>query len=101
MARASRLVGLEDDTVAVTLEPATGDHLVGLLLLAYGITPRERAICREVLAGRSTADIAATLFISPNTVQDHLKAVFAKLGVRSRGELVARLRPNGRTLSEA
>ena len=50
-------------------------------------------MCREVIAGRSTADIAASLFISVNTVQDHLKSIFAKVDVRSRGELVARLRP--------
>ena len=55
---------------------------------------REREICSEVIAGHSTADIAGRLFISRNTVQDHLKSVFGKVGVRSRGELVARLRPN-------
>lgn len=47
------------------------------------------------MAGHSTADIAAHLFISVNTVQDHLRSIFAKVAVRSRGELVARLRPAG------
>jgi DNA-binding CsgD family transcriptional regulator len=92
---ASPLIGEDDDQVAVTIEPASGDHLMSLLLLAYGLTAREREICREVIAGHSTADIAGRLFISSNTVQDHLKSVFTKVGVRSRGELVARLRPNG------
>ena len=92
---ASPLIGEDHDQVAVTIEPASGDHLMSLLLLAYGLTAREREICREVIAGHSTADIAGRLFISTNTVQDHLKSVFAKVGVRSRGELVARLRPNG------
>jgi DNA-binding CsgD family transcriptional regulator len=92
---ASRLIGADEDQIAVTIEPATGDHLLGLLLAAYGLTAREREICREVIAGHSTADIAARLFISANTVQDHLKSIFAKVGVRSRGELVARLRPDG------
>ncbi|GAA2805656.1 hypothetical protein GCM10010470_46140 [Saccharopolyspora taberi] len=41
--------------------------------------------------GLPTAEIAASLFISPHTVRDHLKAVFGKAGVSSRGELVARL----------
>ena len=90
---ASPLVGESDDDVAVVIEPVSGDQLVGMMLAAYGLTPREREICREVMAGRSTADIAAQLFISVHTVQDHLKAVFAKVAVHSRGELVARLRP--------
>lgn len=92
---ASPLIGADDDQVAVTIEPASGDHLMSLLLLAYGLTAREREICREVSDGHSTSDIAGRLFISSNTVQDHLKSIFAKVGVRSRGELVARLRPNG------
>jgi DNA-binding CsgD family transcriptional regulator len=91
--RASPLVGGDDDQIAVAIESASGDQLLGLLLTAYGLSPRERDICHEVIAGRSTADIAEHLFISANTVQDHLKSVFAKVGVRSRGELVARLRP--------
>jgi DNA-binding CsgD family transcriptional regulator len=97
---ASPLIGGDEDQIAVTIDPASGDHLISLLLTAYGLTSREREICREVIAGHSTSDIAARLFISTNTVQDHLKSVFAKVGVRSRGELVARLRPDGSLQSE-
>lgn len=92
---ASKLLGGDEDQIAVTIEPASGDQLLGLLLVAYGLTAREREICNEVIAGHSTADIASRLYISSNTVQDHLKSVFSKVGVRSRGELVARLRPDG------
>ena len=91
---ASPLIGGDEDQVAVTIEPARGDHLISLLMMAYGLTAREREICSEVIAGYSTADIGGRLFISSNTVQDHLKSIFRKVGVRSRGELVARLRPN-------
>jgi DNA-binding CsgD family transcriptional regulator len=90
---ASPLLGGDDQQVAVHIEPATGDHLLGLMLAAYGLSPRERDICGQVIAGYSTAEIAAHLFISAHTVQDHLKSIFAKAGVRSRGELAARLRP--------
>lgn len=77
--------------VAVTISRATGPELIGLLLKAYGVTAREQDICHEVLAGQSTAEIAARLTISPYTVQDHLKSLFAKFDVRSRAELVAKL----------
>lgn len=89
--RASQLVGSDDPQVAVALESATGDELVGLVLRVYGLSAREGEVCRDVMAGYSSAEIAAHLFISTNTVQDHLKSVFAKVGVRSRGSLVARL----------
>jgi DNA-binding CsgD family transcriptional regulator len=91
---AGPLIGQDAGQVAVAIEPVTGDQLIGLLLAAYALTARERDICREVLGGHPTADIAGRLFISVNTVQDHLKSIFAKVGVRSRGELVARLRPD-------
>ncbi|MFP5283113.1 MAG: helix-turn-helix transcriptional regulator, partial [Actinomycetes bacterium] len=90
---ASRLIGADDeDQVAIVIEPVTGTSLQNLLFAAYGLTAREREVCREVLAGHTTAEIADQLFISNYTVQDHLKAVFAKAGTRSRAELAAKLR---------
>ena len=90
--QASRLItGDDPEQMVVTVEPATTHELAGLLLMAYGVTARERDVCLEVLSGGSTAEIAGRLFISPHTVHDHLKSVFEKVGVGSRGELVARL----------
>lgn len=96
----SRLISDDDQSeVVVTIEPASGQHLVGMLLAAYGLTTREREICLEVISGHTTTEIADRLSISPHTIQDHLKAAFAKVGVRSRGELVATLRPDDLTIS--
>jgi DNA-binding CsgD family transcriptional regulator len=87
--------GRTNRQVVVTMESTPGSDLAALLLTAHGLSRREQEVCREVLAGRSTAEIAAALFISANTVQDHLKSVFDKVGVRTRRELVARLAPAG------
>jgi DNA-binding CsgD family transcriptional regulator len=74
---------------AVIMEPARQSELAELIVAAYGLSRREREITRQVLRGNSTAAIAAALHLSPLTVQDHLKAIFTKTGVRSRRELVA------------
>ena len=44
-----------------------------------------------LLRGLTTAEIARSLFISRHTLSDHMKAIFAKLGVSSRSELTAML----------
>jgi DNA-binding CsgD family transcriptional regulator len=77
--------------VAVIVEPAGAHELAPLLVRAYGLTAREREVVAAVLSGLSTGEIAARLWLSPHTVQDHLKAIFDKTGARSRRELMARL----------
>ncbi|MEZ4671954.1 MAG: helix-turn-helix transcriptional regulator [Anaerolineae bacterium] len=73
--------------ISVTMEAARPEELAPLIMQAYQLTRRESEITRCVLQGWLTAEIAARLFISPNTVQDHLKAIFEKVGVNSRGNL--------------
>ncbi|KAB2378146.1 helix-turn-helix domain-containing protein [Actinomadura montaniterrae] len=77
--------------VALVIEPATPADLAVLVAEAYGLTSRELQITQLTARGMSTAEIAAALFISPHTVRDHLKTIFTKAGVSSRGALVARL----------
>ncbi|HKN52451.1 MAG TPA: helix-turn-helix transcriptional regulator [Amycolatopsis sp.] len=77
--------------VAVILQAATPPSIAPLISAAYGLTARERELTELVRNGCDTAEIAARLFISRHTVQEHLKSVFAKTGVRSRRELVTRV----------
>lgn len=75
--------------LAVVLRPAAPPSLLELRLRAAGLTEREREIALALLRGEDTAAIAARLHLSPWTVQDHLKAIFDKTGVRSRRAFVA------------
>jgi len=87
---ASRLHGDTDQTV-VLLEPTEPAHLTSLVLDAHGLTGAQARVVALVLRGASTQQIVNDLHISANTVQEHLKAVFDKIGVRSRRELAATL----------
>ncbi|NMO89963.1 helix-turn-helix transcriptional regulator [Actinomycetospora sp. TBRC 11914] len=77
--------------IVVTAEPTPRATLSRLALAAHGLTSREEDVALLVLQGADTRAISATLHLSPHTVQDHLKVVFAKVGVSSRRELTARL----------
>jgi DNA-binding CsgD family transcriptional regulator len=77
--------------VAVIVEPAHPARISSLLMAAYGLTEREQEVTRQVLQGGSTAEIAEHLVVSAHTVQQHLKSIFDKTGVRSRRELVGKV----------
>ena len=55
---------------------------------ALGLTPRELEILETIAAGLSTREIAATLFVSENTVKTHASRLFDKLDVRRRTQAV-------------
>lgn len=75
----------------IVIEPTKPDELLPFSMATYGLSPREEELVKLVVRGFSTARISRTLFISEHTVQNHLRSVFEKVGVRSRGELVKRL----------
>ncbi len=77
--------------ITVIFETAQPVEIAPLLLQAYHLTKREGEVTQCILRGWSTMEIAATLHISSNTVQDHLKAIFEKVDVRSRRELSGRI----------
>lgn len=81
----------ESANVVITIDATPRAELSQVALAAAGLTQRELDVSTLVLQGASTRDIAHTLYLSPHTVQDHLKAVFAKLGVSSRREMIAKL----------
>jgi DNA-binding CsgD family transcriptional regulator len=76
---------------SVIFETAQPVQLAPLIMQAYCLTKREGEVTQLILRGWSTAEISATLHISSNTVQDHLKAIFEKVNVRSRRELAGRI----------
>lgn len=76
---------------AVIIHPATPHDVAPLVALSYGLTDRETRVAMQCIQGHATKEIAKALSVSPYTVQDHLKSIFEKTGVRSRGELVGQI----------
>lgn len=85
------LEGADPGRIAITVRAATGEEVFDLLCKTHDLTLRERQLVALVLDGLATRQLAQALCISPYTVQDHLKAIFAKTGVRSRRELISHL----------
>jgi len=75
--------------VAISLRAITTKEIFDILCRAHDLTRRERQLVALMLAGLGTDQLARALYISPYTVTDHLTAIFAKTGVRSRRELTS------------
>ncbi|MFB7470377.1 helix-turn-helix transcriptional regulator [Kitasatospora sp. NPDC056184] len=93
----SPLKGGSEGEVTVVAAPATPADAMPLYLSAYGLTAREQEVALLLVRGCDTRDVSRLLAMKPYTVQDHLKSVFAKAGVASRRELVARIMLGGGT----
>jgi DNA-binding NarL/FixJ family response regulator len=89
MLHASRLPAEGTQTIAVIIEEPSPAELAPVLMMAYGLTSQEQTVTGLACRGPSTREIGQRVHIAPNTVQDHLKSIFDKTGVRSRRELVS------------
>ena len=81
----------DDGSVAVILEPARASDLAPILLESMGLTPREIDIVMLLARGLAVKQIATEIGLSAHTVRDHVKSIYDKVGVSSRGELVAQI----------
>jgi DNA-binding CsgD family transcriptional regulator len=86
-----RDAGGEIEQTALVIEPAHASEVAPIIVQAYELSAREQEITRLIAQGLGTAAIAGRLHLSTHTVRDHVKAIFEKVGVSSRGELVATL----------
>lgn len=80
-----------EQDIAVTIEPTPPAERRSLFARSHALTPRETELVEYLAQGADTRTISQELFVSEHTVQDHLKSVFAKTGVRNRRTLLARL----------
>lgn len=91
--RAARLEGdapRDERDIAVTIDESSASERLSLFARCTGLSAREAELLAHLATGADTLDIAAQMFLSPHTVQDHLKSVFDKTGSRSRRMLLAR-----------
>ena len=73
--------------------PARGKR--GAASRLHDLTPRELQVLVEIALGRSNAEIAESLFISPHTVRNHVNRIFSKLGVAGRAQAIVLARDEG------
>lgn len=71
----------------IWLTAPTEESLPARYAYAYALTASERSIAEHVAAGLTNRETAATLHISPHTVDYHLRQIFRKLNLQSRVEL--------------
>jgi DNA-binding CsgD family transcriptional regulator len=74
----------------VTIEESSPPERLDLFSRVFGLTRRERELLEHLVAGSTTRELARLMWLSENTVQDHLKSIFAKTTSSSRHVLLSR-----------
>jgi DNA-binding CsgD family transcriptional regulator len=77
--------------------PLQNDQRMEILFEKYHISKREQDVVRLICAGKTNKEIEADLYISLQTVKDHVSSIFKKTGVRNRVQLVNLFRQTGQT----
>ena len=78
------------EDVAVTIEQSSPAERAAVFSRTFGLSGRETELLGFLGQGSGTRGIARQMFVSENTVQDHLKSIFAKTGEHSRPRVVSR-----------
>ncbi|MBT1605582.1 response regulator transcription factor [Curtobacterium flaccumfaciens] len=91
VARLAGGAGADAGAAAGSAAPAGADPGRSLAARFPDLTPRELDVLERIADGRTNPQIAAELFLTVPTVKSYVNQVFAKLGVRTRAEAVARV----------
>lgn len=88
-ARLSPVAAGGTGAIAVTIEEASPADRLEVFGRAFGLTPRERELLQLLSTGSDTRGLARRMLVTENTVQDHLKSIFAKTAAHNRRGLIS------------
>ncbi len=75
----------------IFLSPPSSEHNCRMKLESFNLSPRQKDIALLTVCGLSNREITEQLFITEQTVKDHLQDIFAKIGVHQRSKLIAKI----------
>jgi DNA-binding CsgD family transcriptional regulator len=88
-----RLRRIATEVRAAGITPlAVAPTVPGDLDLLAELSPRQHEVLQRLVSGQRTPVIARDLFLSQNTVRNHLSAIFRRFGVHSQSQLLERLK---------
>lgn len=87
--------GVDADARRAFLEALVADPDADAQPVAEPLSPSERKVLEQLVAGLSNKEIAQALFVSPNTVKTHIRRIYAKLDARNRADAIRRAQAAG------